>query len=121
MKKNPKVLFVLWCAAYAVFSTGSSVYTSYQEAVNGIDCTQFGGGFQLFTLCAVLFGFLPALFWINHITKKSNSQNLKMIVSWALTILYIWTAAMILFTLLAWFSPGVLEFIESFNQSLNQS
>lgn len=118
--KNPKKYLILWCMAYVVFSIASSVYVSYQEVINGIDCTQFGGPYQLITLCFVLFGFLPALYGVYRITKQSDSKKYEKIVCWMLIITGSWTAMMVVFTLLSWFAPGVIDFIVSVNESLGQ-
>lgn len=107
-KKNPKIMFGLWCTAYIVFSISSSVYMSYQEVINGIDCTVLGGEFQLTTLLIVLLGFLPALYRIYRITKQSPSPKLEKVVGRLLIILSIWTGAMIFSFVTEWIAHGIV-------------
>ena len=54
-KRISRGLFILWIVFYFIFSTGSSIYVSYQEVVNGTDPTAFGSSFQLFTLGSIAF------------------------------------------------------------------
>lgn len=101
-------MFGIWCALYILFDVSSSIYVSYQQAINGIDPTEFLSVFQLTTLGVVSLLFLPSLFGIYHLTKQYDSQKLKRVVRWLLVIMSVWTLGMVFCTIASAIMPGFM-------------
>jgi hypothetical protein len=83
---------------YVIFDIVSSIYVSYQQAVNGIDPTAYPSGYQLISFAAIALFFLPGLFGIYRITKKYNSTKLRIVVFHLMLIMGICSVGMIVVT-----------------------
>lgn len=112
-RKSARVLFILWVASLMVFNLGSSIYTSYQQALVGYDPIAFLSGFQLITFGIVTLYFIPLLYAVNYLAKQSGSEKLHRITSWLLVLSIVWDILMLISTTLAYVAPDFFKAITS--------
>ena len=116
MEKTRKIarnLFVLWVTCLLIFSSGSSVYMSYQQTRVGYDSTAFLSGFQLFTFGVITLFFIPLLFVVNYLAKQSASAKLHRITSHLFVLAIVWDTLMLISTILAYVAPEFFVSITS--------
>ena len=114
-KKKRKAinLLKLWIACVILYSIGTSIYVSYQQVIVGNDPTIFVSGYHWFTLCVLVFFFLPLLCSIYYLARKTDSNMLRKIVLLILIWLLVFLGMFIICIIFAYMAPELFTKLTS--------
>lgn len=106
-------LLVLWIVCFLIFSIGSSVYVSYQQAIVGADPTVFVSGYHWLSFGIITMFFIPLLCIIRHLSKISASIKLHKVVSIMLIWLVLSTGLLLFCIVFAYVAPDTFTALTS--------
>ena len=105
IKKRAIRLLKFWIACVLMYSVGSSIYVSYQQVIMENDPTIFVSAYHWFTLCVIALFFLPLLYVIYRLVKKTDSHTLRKVVFALLIWLLVFLGMFILCIIFATVAP----------------